>query len=128
MGTLTLPNGGDLPYPVVLFFQGFTSTRDEIDLKTPFFEDLYSLDPVAAMSTVQRPLLVVVGGKDKDVAPQPHYGQLYLNYHEGPERLVVVVGDHAFNVMSDQTPVVLDDVIAWSIAWLQQTLPAPLTR
>jgi dienelactone hydrolase len=96
--------------------------EEEIDLKTPFFEDLYNVDPVAAMSTVKRPLLVVVGLQDVDISPQPHYGQLYLSYHEGAELLVAVDADHIFNVMTDQGPAVLDDVIAWSLAWLQQTL------
>lgn len=95
---------------------------EEIDLKTPFFEDIYNIDPVAALSTVRRPLLVVVGLKDVNVTPQPHYGQLYLNYHEGAELLVPVDGDHIFDVMTDQGPAVLDDVIAWSLAWLQKTL------
>ena len=95
---------------------------EEIDLKTPFFEDVYSIDPVAAISTVKRPLLVVVGRKDKDVTPQPQYGQLYLNYHDGDERLVTVEGDHIFDVMSERGPEVLDDVIAWSLAWLLRTL------
>jgi cephalosporin-C deacetylase-like acetyl esterase len=76
--------------------------EEEIDLKTSFFEDLYNVDPVAAMSTVKRPLLVVVGLKDVDISPQPHYGQLYLNYHEGAELLVAVDGDHLFDVMTDQ--------------------------
>jgi dienelactone hydrolase len=96
--------------------------NEEIDLSAPFFEDIYTIDPVAAMSTVNRPLLVVVGLRDVDVTPQPYYGQLYLNYHEGVERLVPVDGDHLFDVMTDQGPAVLDDVIAWSLAWLQKTL------
>ena len=97
--------------------------NEAIELKTSFFDDLYHIDPVAAISTVKRPLLVVVGHKDVDVTPQPHYGQLYLNYHNGPERLVAVDGDHLFDVLTDQGPTVLDDVIAWSLIWLQQTLP-----
>lgn len=96
--------------------------NEEIDLKTPFFDDLYHIDPVAAMSTVKRPLLVVVGLKDVDVTPQPYYGQLYLNYHTGAELLVSVDGDHLFNVLTDQGPALFDEVIAWSIAWLQKTL------
>jgi dienelactone hydrolase len=95
---------------------------EEIDLKTPFFEDVYSINPVAAMSTVKSPLLMVVGRNDADVTPQPQYGQLYLNYHAGDERLVAVDGDHIFDVMSERGPEVLDDVIAWSLAWLLQTL------
>lgn len=94
---------------------------EEIALKTPFYEDVHNIDPVAAMSTVNRPLLVVVGLKDVDLPP--YAGQLYLNYHEGAELLVPVDGDHLFNVLTDQGPAVLDDVIAWSVAWLQKTLP-----
>jgi uncharacterized protein len=74
-------------------------------------EDLYSVNPVAAMGRVKRPLLVVVGLKDTVVTPQPTLG-----------RLVPVDGDHIFDVMTDQGPAVLDNVIAWSLAWLQQTL------
>jgi hypothetical protein len=116
-----LQSGGE-PVRIMLPWQ------EEIDLKTPFFEDLYNIDPVAAMSTVKRPLLVVVGLKDVDVSPQPHYGQLYLNYHEGAERLVSVDGDHLFDVMTDQGPLVMDDVIAWTLAWFQNSLPQPVTR
>jgi uncharacterized protein len=100
----------------------------EIDLKTPFFADLYNVDPIATIRSVKRPLLVVVGLRDDAVTPQPYYGQLYLKYHDGPEQLVTVDGDHVFDVMSDQGAVVLDDVIAWSLAWLQQTLPARATK
>jgi hypothetical protein len=100
----------------------------ETDLKTPFFEDLYNVDPVAAMGTVRRPLLAVVGLQDTIVAPQPHYGEIYLNYHEGAELLVAVDSDHVFNVATDQGPAVLDDVIAWSLAWLQNSLPAQGSR
>jgi hypothetical protein len=134
MATLALPDGGTQPYPVALLFHGFTGTRNElpwgaeIDLKTPFFEDLYHVNPIAAISTVNRPLLVIVGSRDTVVTPQPHYGQIYINYHRGSnghpgdEMLVTLDGDHVFDVLTDQDPKVLDDAIAWSLAWLQQTL------
>ncbi len=32
IGTVTLPDGGDQPYPVVLFFTGFTGIRDEVPI------------------------------------------------------------------------------------------------
>ena len=85
-------------------------------------EDLYNVNPVAAMGRVNRPLLVVVGLKDTAVTRQPYYGQIYLNYHEGAELLVAVDSEHDFDVETDQGPAVLDDVIAWSLAWLQKTL------
>ncbi|CAN5586244.1 alpha/beta fold hydrolase [soil metagenome] len=100
----------------------------ETDLKTPFFADLYNFDPIAAISRVKQPLLVVVGLQDTIVTPQPHYGQLYLNYHEGRELLVTVNGDHIFDVMANHGPALFDDVIAWSLAWLQETLPPSVTK
>lgn len=113
---------GDKPVHIVLPWGA------EIDLKMPFFEDVYNVNPVAAIRTVKRPLLVVVGLKDMVVTPQPYYGQLYLNYHDGTELLVTVDGDHLFDVLSDKGPIVLDDVIAWSLAWLQKTLPTRATK
>jgi hypothetical protein len=34
----------------------------------------------------------------------------------------IVEGDYIFDVMSERGPEVLDDVIAWSLAWLLRTL------
>jgi hypothetical protein len=42
--------------------------------------------------------------------------------------LVPVDGDHIFDAMSDKAPAVLDDVIVWSLAWLQNTLPEQVTK
>ena len=48
---------------------------------------------------------------------------LFLNNHDGPEMLVTVDGDHVFDVLTPEAgATVIDDVIAWSIAWLTQTL------
>lgn len=111
----------DKPVHIVLPF-------GEIDLNKSFFEDLYKLDPIAAIGRVKRPMLVVVGLRDQAIIPQPQYGQLYLNYHNGPEKLVTVDGDHVFDALTDKGPLVLDDVIAWSLAWVQQTLPAQMAK
>ena len=94
----------------------------EIKLKTPFFEDIYHVDPVAAITQVEDPLMVIVGLKDPIVTPQPYYGQVYLNYHEGDEMLIELDGDHIFDIRTEAGPTVFDDAIYWSIAWMQETL------
>lgn len=95
----------------------------EIDLRRPFFEDLYAVDPVAEITDYDGPMLVVVGSRDDTVTPQPYYGQLYLNYHDGAEHLTVLDGDHVFDVLTDAGPAVLDQAIAESLAWLDGTMP-----
>lgn len=94
----------------------------EIDLQRAFFEDLYEYDPIAAIADYDGPMQVVVGERDTLVAPQPYYGRLYLNYHDGAEELVVVDGDHVFDVLTDAGPAVLDIVIAENLDWFQATL------
>jgi len=94
----------------------------EIVLNQPFFEELYSTDPVASISKVSAPLMVVVGVRDDIVAPQPQYGQIFLNYHDGSEMLISVDGDHGFDVLSGNGPGVFDEVIIWSLAWLTESL------
>jgi cephalosporin-C deacetylase-like acetyl esterase len=94
-----------------------------LELKTGFFADLFRYDPTAAITEVEDPLMVIVGLRDTTVTPQPTYGELYLTYHDGPEQLVTVDSDHVFNVVTDTGPQVFDDVVAWSVAWLEQTLP-----
>lgn len=96
---------------------------EETTIRQPFFLDVYNVDPVAEITDYAGPLMVVVGLRDTTVAPMPYMGQLYTNNHEGPEMLVEIDGDHIFDVLNPEVgPVVLDDVIAWSLAWLTQTL------
>lgn len=91
-----------------------------VELKTKFFEDLFRINPIAEITRYNRPLLVVVGLKDQVVTPQPQAGQLYLEYHPGREKLVILDADHIFDAQSG--PKHLDEGIAWSINWLEQTL------
>jgi uncharacterized protein len=92
------------------------------EMKRGFFQDLYAINPIGAISRVKAPLLVVVGLRDGTVTPQPYQGQTYLNYHEGPELLVVLDSDHVFSVLTDAGPTILDDAVAWSLAWLESSL------
>jgi len=94
----------------------------EIDLDRPFFEDVFAVDPVAEITAYEGPLQVIVGSRDTLVTPQPYYGQVYLNYHDGDEELVVVDGDHVFDVLSGNGPAVMDEVIGESLDWLAATL------
>jgi len=89
----------------------------EIDLDRPFFEDLYNVDPVAAITGYSGPLQVVAGTRDTTVTPQPYYGQLFTRYHPGAEELVVVDGDHVLDVLTGNGPGVLDQAIAKALDW-----------
>jgi fermentation-respiration switch protein FrsA (DUF1100 family) len=93
-----------------------------ITLNQPFFEELYTTDPVAAISRYAGPLQVVVGERDDVVTPQPQYGGTYLSQHEGEEELVVLDGDHAFDVFSGNGAPALDEAIAESVDWFVETL------
>lgn len=94
---------------------------EETSMRRPFFEDIYNIDPIAEISDYTGPLMVVGGERDTTVAPMPYAAEIYTTYHEGPEMLVMVDGDHVFDVLATG-PEVLDEVITWSLAWLQQTL------
>ena len=91
----------------------------EIGLKGPFFEDIFLLDPVAEVANYGGPLLAIVGSRDTTVTPQPHAGQVFLDYHDGAEALVVLDGDHIFDVLVGDVTAVIDEALAYSLAWLQ---------
>ena len=90
----------------------------ETALKGPFFEDIFLVDPVAEIAAYGGPLLAINGARDTTVTPQPLAGQVFLDYHEGAEALVVLDGDHIFDVLAEVTEVI-DEALAYSLAWLQ---------
>ena len=92
----------------------------EIALRTGFFEEIFTVDPVAELANYGGPVQVVVGSRDDTVWPQPQAGQVFLDYHEGAEQLVVVDGDHIFDIFVHEA--VLDEAITWALAWLSLTL------
>ncbi len=94
----------------------------QIDLDRPFFEELYTTDPVAAITGYHGPLQVVVGTRDDIVTPQPQYGQIYINYHEGYEELVVVDGDHIFDILAGNGAPALMEAIDEGIDHFEKTL------
>ena len=90
-------------------------------LKTAFFQELKRFNPITEIARYNRPLLVVVGRRDDIVTPQPQAGWMYLNSHPGQEKLVVLDADHVFDILGTG-PERLDEGIAWSVNWLEQTL------
>ncbi len=48
----------------------------------------------------------------------PPVGQVFLDYHQGAEDLVVLDGDHVFDVLAERSEVI-DEALAYSLAWLQ---------
>jgi pimeloyl-ACP methyl ester carboxylesterase len=74
---------------------------DEASLKTAFFLDLFSVDPVADLAKYPGPVFVAVGTKDTVIYPQPQQGQLLLTYHRGVGELWVRPMDHIFNVFEE---------------------------
>lgn len=93
-----------------------------VTLNQPFFEELYTTDPIAAISHYDKPMQVVVGERDDVVTPQPEYGETYVTYHDGLEELVVLDGDHVFDVFVGNGVGVLDDAINASLGWFTDTL------
>ena len=93
-----------------------------VTLEQPFYEELYTTDPVAAVSHFDGPLQVIVGSGDTVVTPQPWYGQSYIANHEGEEELIVVEGDHVFDVFAGNGAPALDVAIAESVDWFATTL------
>lgn len=94
---------------------------EETGMRREFFEELFTVDPVADIVNYTNPLLVIVGSRDTTVYPMPQAGQIFLNYHDGEEALVVLDGDHVFDVLATG-PEVLDQAIFNSLAWFMETL------
>lgn len=95
---------------------------DEIELKQPFFESLFTLDPVAEITDYDGPLFVAVGTRDDVVFPQPASGQILLDYHDDDEEkeLFVRPMDHVFNAFEGVEQV--DELIAATGAFIARHL------
>ncbi len=113
---LALPDGGTITLPIYVgdWYLG------DIELGKGFFQDMFLVDPPAAMRGFEGPMMYVAGIKDIIVWPQPHAGQTFMNYHDGMEKLVVLNGDHEFD--SDYSFEVFDEAVYWAAAWFIKTL------
>ncbi len=114
---LALPDGGSDIFG--LYINGEYIYWD-VPLGKGFFEDLFNIDPLAEISKYKNPMMVIVGKNDPIVWPQPAKGQLFIKYHKGFEKSVVLDADHDFNFWSG--PEKIDEAIYWSIAWFIKTL------
>ncbi len=89
-------------------------------LKKPFFRELFRVDPIAEIAGYHGPLMVVVGMKDDVVFPQPRTGAMFMDYHSGLEKLVVLDTDHMLGIFGG--PGDLDEAISEALTWLNWTL------
>jgi hypothetical protein len=67
-------------------------------------------------------LFTICGEQDPIIWPQPHQSEIYLTYHKGFEKLVMLEADHAFNWWDGPEPPRFHDAIYWSAAWFLHTL------
>jgi len=111
-----LPDGGILNVPIYVggIFQGY------IDLGKGFFQEVFTVDPRAAIRDYKGPLMYIAGKVDPLVFPQPIAAQSLLDNHEGEEKLILLPGDHEFD--SDYGFEQFDDAVYWSAAWFIKTL------
>ncbi len=115
---LLLQDGAGLTVPI---YSDGTYYFDVI-LGKGFFEGLFTAAPLREIANYTGPLMAVSGLQDPIVWPQPACSQVFLDSHEGEEKLVVIDADHAFNFWDGPVPERLDDAIFWSTAWFIKTL------
>ncbi|NIM16556.1 MAG: alpha/beta fold hydrolase [Candidatus Aminicenantes bacterium] len=114
---LALPDGG---YDMFGLYVNGQYVGLDMPLGKGFFEDLFRIDPLAEIRRFDGSMMVIVGQNDPIVWPQPAKGQLYMKYHRGYEKSVVLDADHAFNWW--EGPEKLDTAFYWSTAWFIKTL------
>jgi uncharacterized protein len=88
----------------------------ETKLKGTFFNELPLVTPIGAVGQYPGPLRVIVGKRETIVTPQPASGQVLLNYHKGPEDLVVLDSDHDWNAITTYKTVD-EDLLPKTIGW-----------
>jgi len=108
---LSLPEGGSDVFG--LYLNGEYLSWD-VPLGRCFFDDLYKIDPLAEIRKYKGVMTVIVGKNDPIVWPQPSKGNLFLKYHDGFEKLIVLNADHDFNFWSGAEEI--DKAIYWSTA------------
>lgn len=89
------------------------------ELKSEFFRELFTVDPIAEIAGYKGPLFVAVGTNDDIVTPQPMSGRLFLKYHDGLEKISELEADHMMNIfVSDET---LLGLVGETIEWFEDT-------
>lgn len=92
----------------------------DFTLKGQFFVELFRVSPLVAIRDYKNPLMYVSPANDIIVWPQPHVGQVFLDYHDGVEKLVTVNSDHNFDYGVGTA--VVDETGYWMAAWFMETL------
>ena len=91
-------------------------------LKANFYQDFFLLSPSAEIASYKGPLQVTVGLMDTIVYPQPYAGQILLQYHEGPEELVIMDdADHMLNILTGDSST-LDRAILNALDFLKSNI------
>ena len=108
-----------LSSPASLEIQSTLPWGEKTTLKAAFYHELPFMSTAGAIANYPGPLLVIVGKKDKVVAPQPASGQMLLNYHSGKEALKVFDTNHIWDVFSSSDT--LDHkMIPTTVKWLKK--------
>lgn len=95
----------------------------DVPMGKGFFDQVFQVSPLTEVSKNYRgPLFALCGVTDPIIWPQPHQSEIYLTYHEGFEKLVMLDADHAFNYWDGSEPPRFDDACYWSAAWFLHTL------
>lgn len=117
---LSLPEGGTITLGI--YVNGEYVNWD-VPMGKAFFVDIFRIDPVAEVTlNYEGPLMALCGQQDPIIWPQPFMSSLYLKYHEGFEKLVMLQADHAFNYWDGPEPERFHDACYWSAAWFLYTL------
>jgi pimeloyl-ACP methyl ester carboxylesterase len=117
---LALPEGGSDVFPI---YVNETYVNWDVPLGKQFFDNLFQVAPLPEIQkNYTGPLFALCGVQDPIIWPQPHMSELYLRYHDGFEKLVMLDADHAFNWWDGPNPETFDDAIYWSAAWFLHTL------
>lgn len=89
-------------------------------LRKEFFDELFTINPVAEIAHYPGSLMVVAGLTDAIVFPQPQAGMLFIEYHRGEERIFVQDSGHIFDLFEGEEN--LREVIFETLEWLLETL------
>ncbi|HHG3160594.1 TPA: alpha/beta hydrolase family protein [Vibrio parahaemolyticus] len=96
-------------------FVSVTNWGDEIKLKAPFFKEVFSYNPIGAITNYRGPLLVIIGSKDDLVVDV----NSWMKYHEGDEKLVELSTNHVWDIFSSSD--VLDKkLLPETISWFEK--------
>jgi pimeloyl-ACP methyl ester carboxylesterase len=95
----------------------------DVPLGDAFFDQVFQVSPLTEVGkSYKGPLFTICGSEDPIIWPQPHQSEIYLTYHKGFEKLVMLEADHAFNWWDGPEPPRFHDAIYWSAAWFLHTL------